>query len=110
MARNRDELATRAQQLAAGLHTWKITDHLYLAKSRRFAPGTHHEVHVSHGRVVLCAHCPGFASHGTCAHAAAVERRLAREKRGKAPSAAAVRDTEPILRTTHGARQLYRDG
>jgi hypothetical protein len=121
MARTTEEMATRVPQGTRGIHTRKITDHLYLVKCRKFAPGTHHEVRVdSSGHVTLCARCPGFAYHGTCAHAAAVERRLARDAKSKvtraAPSgsprfarpAVAVRDTEPILGTMHGARQLYR--
>jgi hypothetical protein len=94
------------------LHTWKVSDRLYLVKSRRYAPGTHHAVHVDPdtGRVTLCDRCPGWQFTGTCAHAAAVERRLAREmKRRPALARARIDEDVPLLMPTRGRSQLYQE-
>ena len=79
------ELDQRARARAADehLHTWRLNDGLYLVKSRKLAPGSHHLVAVDlhTGEIEHCSECPGWEYRRSCTHAQAVERRLEREGR-----------------------------
>lgn len=84
------EIVERARQRAEteGLQAWKINDHLYLVKSRKLDPGSHHMVTVDRTGLVECD-CPGCLQRRSCTHVEVVRRRLEREQT-KAPRPANV--------------------
>lgn len=76
-----EELVQRARERAAedGLHSFCVERRrLYLVKSRRLAPGTHHMVRVYSNGQVTCD-CPGWERWSVCAHQQTVVKRLERE-------------------------------
>lgn len=82
MAMTHAEIVDRARQRADAehLHTFKISEDLYLVKSRNLAPGTHHMVTVDAHGTIACD-CPGYRYRQSCTHVEAVRRRLEREAR-----------------------------
>jgi hypothetical protein len=73
---------TRAQ--VEQLISHKLSTGNYLVRSRFLAPGAFHLLNVADGRVNHCD-CPAWGFRGVCAHAATVERRLARESKKPQP-------------------------
>lgn len=79
------ELVQRARERAAEarLHSFCIErGSLYLVKSRKLAPGTHHMVRVYSNGQVTCD-CPGWEHWGVCAHQQTVVKRLERDARNR---------------------------
>lgn len=75
-----DERA-RIRAATERLHTFKLAGQpLYLVRSRGTEPGSMHQVHVTAGQVDDCT-CKGWLYRQSCTHAAAVTRRLERERR-----------------------------
>jgi hypothetical protein len=73
---------SRERAQAERLHTFKLSGQpAYLVKSRHLEPGSMHVVRIdSRGRVSSCD-CPAWHYRMSCTHAAAVERRLERERK-----------------------------
>src|SRR2546426_1115916 len=86
------QVAERALDRARDEHlrAWRLADGRYLVKSRTSARGSFHLIAVGADGVPRCD-CPGFYYRESCAHAAAVTRRLAREAPRQAECPAVVR-------------------
>jgi hypothetical protein len=108
MALSKADLDQRARQRAAeeGIHTFRLAGvSAFLVKSRKTDPGAMHVVHVAgDGTVTECSNCPGWHYRQSCIHAAAVTRRLERERRVSRPA------LDPALESgCRGRSQLYRE-
>lgn len=76
-----EELVQRARERATleRLHSFCVErGRLYLVKSRKLAPGTHHMVRVHNNGQITCD-CPGWEYRAVCAHQQTVAKRLERE-------------------------------
>jgi hypothetical protein len=108
MALSKADLDQRARERAAdeGLHTFRLAgSQAFLVKSRKTDPGAMHVVTVDEtGTVTGCSHCPGWDYRRSCVHAAAMTRRLERERRGNhLPPVGALESS------CCGRSQLYRE-
>ncbi len=78
------EMQQRAQERAAGMRTWALTDgRTYVVRSR--SQSGFYTVAVEGGRIAYCE-CDGWHYRHICKHSEAVVKRLRRERR--APVAA----------------------
>jgi hypothetical protein len=108
MALSKADVNQRARERAAevGLHTFRLAgSQAFLVKSRKTDPGSMHVVTVdTHGIVTDCSNCPGWQYRQICVHAAAVTRRLERERRsGHLPAVLALESS------CRSRSQLYRE-
>jgi hypothetical protein len=85
MAMTRAELQARATERAAAerLRAFRLCDGTFAVKSRSLQPGAFHLVAVMPGEI-RCD-CPGYFYRQSCTHAAAVERRVVRERKAPTP-------------------------
>jgi len=108
VAMSRQELDTRARERAVSehLHTFKVVgEDLYLVRSRTTEPGAMHQVRTGVDGVVHCT-CAGWEYRQSCTHAAAVTRRLERERKHSRPAHAD--DAMPIVSICGGRSQIFR--
>ena len=85
MAMTPAEIHQRATDRAKAerLKAWKLMNGTFAVKSRSLQPGAFHLVAVDAAGTVTCD-CPGYYYRASCTHQAAVERRVARERKSQA--------------------------